>query len=71
MSLNETQPRDDIICTYETVEETFPGLDFGSALVSVDNSELIGIASWCDEDAPNVYVRVRPYLPWIKSIISE
>lgn len=58
-----------ILCTHTTIEDTFPQLDSGSALISVEKNELTGIASWHDEDFPNTYVRIRRYLPWIRSVI--
>lgn len=45
-------------------------------MVSDADNKLIGIASWHDEDISNVYinrkydvyVKVGPYIPWIRSI---
>ncbi|XP_055301180.1 mite allergen Der p 3-like [Sitodiplosis mosellana] len=59
------------LCTNTTIEDTFPELDNGSALISAEKNELIGIASWYDEEFPNVYVRIRTYLPWIRSVVIE
>lgn len=60
------------ICTNDTIEITFPELDQGSALISFETGELIGIASWNDDDEfQNVYVRIRTHLPWIRSVIIE
>lgn len=58
-----------ILCAYTTIEDTFPQLDNGSSLISVDRGELIGIAAWHDDEFPNVYIRIQTYLPWIRSVI--
>lgn len=58
---------DAIICTYTNVANTVYPLDNGSALVSSDDNQLIGIASWPDGGIPNIYITVKPYIPWIRS----
>lgn len=58
-----------ILCAHTTIEDTFPQLDNGSSLISVDKEELIGIAAWHDDEFPNVYIRIQTYLPWIRSVI--
>lgn len=60
-----------VICIHATVEDTMPALDTGSALISNGGNELIGIAFWQKNDFPNVFSRIRPYTPWIKSVILE
>lgn len=46
---------------------------YGTALVSSENSRVIGIASviFLGENMyPDVYVRIAPYIEWINEIIS-
>lgn len=62
---------DQFICTQVKAEDRFPVLDNGSALISSDGKELIGIATWRSNDFPNAFGRIRTYLPWIKSVILE
>lgn len=57
-----------IICTQTNVENTLNVLDNGSALVSNVDDKLIAIASWHDGEVPKVYIKVRPYISWIRSI---
>lgn len=59
---------DSVICTCTNVVNTINVLDNGSALVSKADSKLIGIASWHDGEAPRVYTKIGPYIPWIRSI---
>lgn len=70
-STEKTTSSDQFICTQATAEDTFPVLDNGSALISSDGKEVIGIATWRRNDLPNAFGRIRTYLPWIKLIIFE
>lgn len=51
--------------------------DIGSALAVGFNQEyyIFGVTSYtlgrCDRDAPAVYTRITPYLPWINEILSQ
>ena len=67
-SLDSIAENDAIICTNTNVENTINVLDNGSALVSKTDNKLIGIASWHDGETPKVYIKVGPYIPWIRSI---
>lgn len=67
-SLDFNARSDTTICTQTNVENTLYVLDDGSALVSEVDDKLIGIASWHDGEVPMVYIKVRPYIPWIRSI---
>lgn len=58
-----------IICTHASIENTLTPFDSGSALVSAVDNKLIGIASWKNDDIPNAYVKIRTFMPWIKSVI--
>lgn len=70
-NLDEDETKEQVICTYATVDDTFPVLDNGSSLISTERGELIGIASWDDELFPNIYVNVRNFLPWIRSFLAQ
>lgn len=59
---------DSVICTRTNVVNTLNVLDNGSALVSKMDGKLIGMASWHDGETPRVYIKVGPYIPWIRSI---
>lgn len=67
-ALHSNAKNDTIICTYTNVENTLNVLDNGSALISKTDSKLIGIASWHDGETPQVYIKIKPYIPWILSI---
>ncbi|XP_031633975.1 trypsin 3A1-like [Contarinia nasturtii] len=69
--LDNFEAKDQILCTCATTDDTFPELDNGSALISSDKDELIGIAAWRNGEHPNVYVKIRTLLPWIRSVIFE
>lgn len=58
-----------VICTYGPYKQIIQNLDNGSALISVEKHELIGIASWYQHDLPKIYTRITLVLPWIQSII--
>lgn len=58
------------LCTTNPIQRGICQGDAGSPLVS-NNNELIGIAVWfipCGRGTPDVYVRVYPFLQWIRSI---
>lgn len=59
---------DRVICISTKIENTLYVLDSGSALVSKADGKLIGIASWHEGEAPMAYTKIRPYIPWIRSI---
>lgn len=61
---------DSVICTYGPSDKTLPPLDNGSALMSFDKLELIGIASWYQHNLPKIYTRITSMLPWIQSITN-
>lgn len=69
--LDAVKVNDNVICTYGPKENTLPLLDNGSALVSVDKNELIGVGFWNEEGYPNVYSRVRSHLTWINSVRKQ
>lgn len=62
---------DSVICTYGPSDKTLFLLDDGSALISAENYELIGIASWYKHSLPKIYTRIHSMLPWIESILNE
>lgn len=62
---------DQVLCTNATVEDIYPRLDNGCALISSNGIELIGIATWLTDDFPNVFVPIQTHLSWIKSVILE
>lgn len=62
---------DSVICTYGPSNKRLPSLDNGSALISVENYELIGIASWYKENLPKIYTRIYSMRPWIESVLNE
>ncbi|XP_055298843.1 mite allergen Der p 3-like isoform X2 [Sitodiplosis mosellana] len=66
--LDAVEVDDNVICTYGPTENTSPLLDNGSALVSVNKSELVGVSFWNEEGYSNVYSRVRSHLTWINSV---
>lgn len=69
--IDDSAAKEKILCTYATIEDTFPQLDCSSALISVGRGELIGIASWHNDEIPEVYVRIQTFLTWIKTVINE
>lgn len=69
--LDAVKVNDNVICTYGPIENTSPVLDNGSALVSVDKNELVGIAFWFEEGYPNVYSRIRSHLKWMNSVTNQ
>lgn len=62
---------DSVICTYGPSNKRLPLLDNGSALISTDRYELIGIASWYKQNLPKIYTRIYSMIPWIQSILNE
>lgn len=68
--LDAVKVNDDVICTYGPKDYSVIDLDHGSALVSSDKNELIGIGSWSENGYPTVYARVRSNLPWIEPVIA-
>lgn len=68
--LDAVKVNDNVICTYGPPENAVIALDHGSALVSIDKNELIGIGSWNEKGYPNVYARIRSNLPWIEPVIA-
>lgn len=68
--LDAVKVNDNVICTYGADGDSFIAMDHGSALVSIDKNELIGIASWNEKGYPNIYARIGSNLPWIKPIIA-
>lgn len=66
--IQEVKINDKVICAYYVPNEPF--LESAS-LISRNSSELVGITSWHKEDYPKVFTRVRTYVDWIRSIISE
>lgn len=69
--IQEVKINDKVICAYYVPNEPFFELEHGSPLISRNSSELVGITSWHKEDYPKVFTRVRTYVDWIRSIISE
>lgn len=69
--LDAIDVNENIICTYGSMENTRLVLDIGSALVSIDKNELIGVASWYEQGNTIIYNRIRSYLPWIESVINQ
>lgn len=65
------------ICTAHPIQSGVCYEDHGNPMVFDANRprrELIGIVSWfvpCARGLPDVYVRIHPFVPWIKSIISQ
>lgn len=60
---------DSVICTYGPSDKTTPVLDDGSALISAETHELIGIVSWYKSNLPKIYTRIYSMAGWIESIV--
>lgn len=58
---------DSVICIYGPNDKTLPPFDNGSALISSESHELIGIASWYKSNLPKIYTRIFTMLEWIES----
>lgn len=69
--LDAVKVNDNVICTYGPTEANVPALDNGSALISVDKNELVGVAFFYEEGYPIVYSRVRSHLTWINSVRNQ
>lgn len=61
---------DSVICTYGPSDKTLPLLDNGSALISSETHELIGIVSWYKSSLPKIYTRIYSMLAWIESVLN-
>lgn len=61
---------DSVICTNGPSDKTLPLFDNGSALVSSETHELIGIVSWYKSNLPKIYTRIYSMLPWIESVLN-
>lgn len=61
---------DSVICTYGPSDKTLPLLDSGSALISSERHELIGVVSWYKSNLPKIYTRIYSMLEWIEPILN-
>lgn len=69
--LDAVEVNENVICTTGSDDDNNSNLDIGSALISVDKNELIGISSWCDQGSVYIYSRVRSHLPWIEYVVNH
>lgn len=60
---------DSVICTYGPSNKTTPAFDNGSALISAETCQLIGIVSWYKSNLPKIYTRIFSMTAWIESVM--
>lgn len=65
--LDAIKVNDNIICTYGFDKQPIDYVD--SALFSKETNELIGVASWYQNEYPVVYSRIQSHILWIKTEI--
>lgn len=61
------------LCTTSPVGQGICGNDSGGALVSTNTGRLIAIISWgleCARGVPDMYTRVKPFIPWITQVLA-
>lgn len=61
---------DSVICTCGPSDKSLPLLDNGSALISYESHELIGIVSWYKSNLPKIYTRIHSMHAWIESVLN-
>lgn len=61
---------DSVICTYGPADKTLPLFGNGSALISSETRELIGIVSWYKSNLPKIYTRIYSMVAWIESVMN-